>query len=201
MIEKNVHLYVLDTFADWEPGYAVARLNDPAMQRQPGRFRVRTVADSWSRVRSMGGLSVVPDLTVEDLRPATSALLILPGANTWESGVGAGAVAKAAEFLEAGVPVAAICGATWGMAQAGLLDGRRHTSNSLDFLKSAPRYRGQRHYVDARVVSDRGLITAPAVGAVEFAAAIFRELEVFEPELIDGWERLFSGGGLVAAFG
>jgi putative intracellular protease/amidase len=197
---KSVHFYVLDTFADWEPSYAVARLNDPAWQKEPGRYRVRTVADSWSRVRSMGGLSVVPDMVVEDLIPETSALLILPGANTWESGVGAGAVAKAAEFLAAGVPVAAICGATFGLAQAGLLDRRRHTSNSLEFLKGAAGYRGEARYVDGRVVSDEGLITAPAVGAVEFAAAIFRQLEVFEPDVIDGWERLF-GGGLVAALG
>ena len=197
MAGKSVHLYVLDSFADWEPSYAVARLNDPAWQKEPGRYRVRTVADSWSRVRSMGGLSVVPDIVVEDLIPETSALLILPGANTWESGAGAGAVAKAAEFLAAGVPVAAICGATFGLAQAGLLDRRRHTSNSLEFLKGAAGYRGAAQYVDARVVSEDGLITAPAVGSVEFAAAIFRQLEVFEPDVIDGWERLF--GGLVPA--
>ena len=199
MVAKSVHLYVLDTFADWEPSYATARLNDPAWQRQPGRYRVRTVADSWGRVRSMGGLSVVPDMVVEDLVPETSALLILPGANTWESGAGAEAVAKAAEFLEAGVPVAAICGATFGLAQAGLLDRRRHTSNSLEFLKTAAGYRGDACYAEARVVAEAGLITAPAVGAVEFAAAIFRELEVFEPGLIDGWERMF--GGLVPALG
>ncbi len=199
MAGKSVHLYVPDTFADWEAGYAVARLNDPAWQKEPGRYRVRTVADSWGRVRSMGGLSVVPDMVVEDLVPQTSALLILPGANTWESGAGSAAVAKAAEFLAAGVPVAAICGATFGLAQAGLLDSRRHTSNSLEFLRAASGYRGEAHYVDARVVSEGGLITAPATGAVEFAAAIFRELEVFEPAVIEGWERLF--GGLVPALG
>ena len=32
MAGKSVHLYVLDSFADWEPSYAVARLNDPAWQ-------------------------------------------------------------------------------------------------------------------------------------------------------------------------
>ncbi|HEX6351339.1 MAG TPA: type 1 glutamine amidotransferase family protein [Candidatus Dormibacteraeota bacterium] len=199
MAARSVHLYVLDTFADWEPSYAAARLNDPAWQRDPGRYRVRTVADNWARVRSMGGLSVVPDLVVEDLNPATSALLILPGANSWEAGAGEAVVVKAAEFLAAGVPVAAICGATYGLAAAGLLDERRHTSNSLEFLQGAPGYGGARHYVEARAVADRGLITAPAVGAVEFAAAIFQELEVFEPELIEGWVRLFAAREPVAA--
>ena len=41
---------------------------------------------------------------------------------------------KAAEFLDAGVPVAAICGATAGLAAEGLLDDRRHTSNAAEFL-------------------------------------------------------------------
>ncbi len=31
----TVHLFVFDTLADWEPGYAVAGINDPAFQLQP----------------------------------------------------------------------------------------------------------------------------------------------------------------------
>ena len=42
----------------------------------------------------------------------------------------------APEFLEAEVPVAAICGATAGLAAAGLLDDRRHTSNAPEFVEA-----------------------------------------------------------------
>ena len=51
------------------------------------------------------------------------------------------AVEVARVFLKAGVPVAAICGATAGLARGGLLDGCRHTSNSKEYL-AATQYRG-----------------------------------------------------------
>ena len=37
-------------------------------------------------------------------------------------------------FLAAGTPVAAICGATAGLAQCGLLDDRDHTSAAAEYL-------------------------------------------------------------------
>ena len=51
----------------------------------------------------------------------------------WDAGGGAFAAA-AARFLDAGVPVAAICGATAGLARAGLLDKRLHTSAAAGYL-------------------------------------------------------------------
>src|SRR4051812_34950871 len=65
---RTVHLYVCDGFADWEPAYAVAGINSPAFQREPGRWRVRTVGDTGDLVRSMGGLAVLPDMPIDLLR-------------------------------------------------------------------------------------------------------------------------------------
>src|SRR5690606_5090886 len=57
------HLFVFDGFADWEPAFAVAGIQDPRFQSEPGRWQVKTVAMNPSTpVRSMGGLSVLPDL-------------------------------------------------------------------------------------------------------------------------------------------
>ena len=61
-------------------------------------------------------------------------MLVLPGADTWVTGGNGAFATKAREFLDAGVPVAAICGATMGLAVEGLLDQRRHTSNAPEFL-------------------------------------------------------------------
>ena len=36
MSVKTVHLAVFDILADWEPGYAVAAINDPQYQRNAG---------------------------------------------------------------------------------------------------------------------------------------------------------------------
>ena len=90
--------------------------------------------------------------------------------------------------------VAAICGATYGLARAGLLDDRDHTSNAADFLAGVPGYGGADHYQEARAVHDRGLITAPATAPVDFARAVFEALEVFPEPVIEAWYGLYTTG-------
>src|SRR5262245_405916 len=134
---QTVHLFVFDGLSDWEPGFAVAGLNQPPAPGAAPRFRVATVGATDAPVRTMGGLRVVPDGTLVRLDPRGSAMLILPGGPAWEAGDNDAAVAAARAFLDAGVPVAAICGATFGLARAGLLDDRRHTSNAREYRRRA----------------------------------------------------------------
>ncbi|GKQ35851.1 type 1 glutamine amidotransferase family protein [Streptomyces sp. A012304] len=181
---RTVHLGVYDTFADWETGHATAYLARAG-------HTIRTVGPTAREVRSIGGLSVRPDLALDDLRPEDSSLLILPGADLWDAGDELAPFArKAREFLAAGVPVAAICGATAGLAREGLLDDRRHTS-AVSFYLAATGYGGGERYVDADAVTDGGLITAGPTEPVAFAREIFRLLGVYEGDVLDAWYRLF----------
>jgi putative intracellular protease/amidase len=193
MQPQTVHLFVYDTLADWEPGYAVTGINNPAWQVQPGRYRVRTVGAGTGRVTTAGGVTIVPDMAAADLEPGDSAMLILPGGDVWDNGGVPEAVEKAREFLAAGVPVAAICGATAGLARAGLLDGVDHTSNAAEYLQ-ATGYGGAARYRDAPAVSDGLLITAPGTAPLEFAREIFRALSLYEPRMLDAWYALFKTG-------
>jgi putative intracellular protease/amidase len=190
---RTVHLYVCEGFADWEPAYAVAGINDPAFQQAPGTWRVRTVGDTGELVRSMGGLAVLPDMPIDLLMPADSALLILPGGAGWEAGEHRKGAGKAGEFLAAGVPVAAICGATAGLARLGLLDERRHTSNAAAWLAGTG-YAGGANYVEEAAVVDGGLVTAGGMSALEFARAIFALLGIYKPEVLDEWYALNKQG-------
>ena len=45
---EEVHLFVLDTMADWEPGFAIAHINRPMPGISSG-FRVRTVGQDGRR--------------------------------------------------------------------------------------------------------------------------------------------------------
>ena len=191
MNSKPVHLAVYDTFADWETGHATAHLARAGHD-------IRTVGPATRPVRSIGGLSVQPDLALDDVRPEDSSLLILPGADLWDAGDDLAPFArKAREFLDAGVPVAAICGATAGLAREGLLDDRAHTS-AVSFYLAATGYGGGERYVDADAVTDRGLITAGPTEPVAFAREIFRLLGVYDGEVLDAWYRLFHDSDAAA---
>lgn len=190
---QTVDLFVFNGFSDWEPAYAIAALNGPSFQRQPGRFRVRTVARTKDTVVSMGGLHIQPEAGLEALDPSHSALLILPGGTAWEEGKNMEAIDAARAYLDAGVPVAAICAATYGLARGGLLDDRRHTSNAKDYLAPTG-YAGAHLYDVAPAVTDGDLITASGIAPVDFAYQIFRQLEAYSPAVLEAWYRLFKTG-------
>lgn len=189
----TVHLFVLDTLADWEPGFAVAGINNSDGQKHPGRYHVRTVASTPDSITTVGGIRIQPDLILDQIVPADSAMLILPGGDTWDKGGNREAVEKAKAFLTAGVPVAAICGATAGLARGGILDSRKHTSNAAEYL-AATGYKGGHLYQNTEVVSDQNVITASAMKSLEFAREIFRRLDLYEERVLNAWYGLFKTG-------
>ncbi|MGC5034198.1 DJ-1/PfpI family protein [Streptomyces sp. DT190] len=196
---KPVHLAVYDTLADWETGHATAHLARSG-------HTIRTVGPTTAPVTSIGGLRIQPDLPLDELRPEDSSLLILPGADLWDAAsvataAGTGDLAPFARtaraFLEAGVPVAAICGATAGLAREGLLDDRDHTS-AVSFYLAATGYAGAGRYVETDAVTDAGLVTAGPTEPVAFAREILRLLGVYEGEVLDAWYRLFHDSDATA---
>jgi putative intracellular protease/amidase len=225
----TVHLAVFDTLADWQPGLAIAHLvGHPHRQRTPGRFRLETVGASPDAITTTAGVRILPDRTLDELDPAESALLILPGGDAWvplydlrapaaapgtdapghadeqgPNGTGgpdnadrpdllAAFGRKARAFVDAGVPVAAIGGATAGLARVGLLDDRRHTADTVAFLERSA-YGGAAHFQDGvRAVTDGDVVTATGTAPVEFAREIFARLEVFAPDVLDIWYRLYG---------
>lgn len=191
MTMRTVHMAVYDTLADWEVGAATAQIANGSWHREPGTFQVKTVGLTTEPITTMGRLRVTPDLALADLDPADSAMLILPGADLWEGEELTPFADKAREFVAAGVPVAGICGATFGLAKAGLLDDRAHTSNAAEYLVYSG-YSGAEHYVDAQAVTDRDVITADGMSPFEFAREIFTRLEVSEPHVIEAWYQLFA---------
>lgn len=177
-------------FADWEPAHAVAEL------RRHGHYRVEVVGLSSDPVQSMGGLTIQPTRTVATADPADAAVFILPGGDRWEQHPVEPILIELLRALDRhGVPIAAICAATTVIARAGLIRGRRHTSNGLAYLQQqVPGYAEQAAYVDAPAVRDRGLITASGLADVEFAAEIMAELGVLSTGDRARWTTLFRGG-------
>ena len=191
MNTRTAHVAVYDTLADWELGHLLAELHSGRFTGT--RFDVVTVAESPEPVTTMGGVRMLPDALLADLEPGDSDVLVLPGAEIWDAGGGDAFVAAAARFLDAGVPVAAICGATAGLARTGLLDERDHTSAAPEYL-AATGYAGGDRYVDARAVLDGDLITAGPQSPVQFARATLGRLGLASERTLDAYEDLFHRG-------
>lgn len=188
---RTAHVAVYDTWADWEVGHLMVELRTGRFTGEP--WQVLTVAETAAPVTTMGGLRVTPDVLLADLDPTESDLLVLPGNALYDDGGCEAFVAKASDFLDAGVPVAAICGATAGLARAGLLDERQHTSAAREYL-AATGYAGGAHYVDARAVADGDLVTAGPQSPVQFARATLGLLGLASDEVLDAYEAVFHRG-------
>ncbi len=189
---RDVHLFVLDSMADWEPAFTIAHINRPA----PGMaspYSVKTVGMDRKMVRSMGGITIQPDMSLDELVPGKSSMLILPGSELWADTIADPALVKARDFVESGVPIAAICGATFGLARVGLLDDRRHTSNDPDWLASSG-YHGIANYVQEPAVEDGGIITASVTASLEFARLILGRLGIFSLNTLNAWYNLYKTG-------
>ena len=196
MGKRTAHLALYDGLAEMEVGHLLAELHTGRFTSTS--FELVTVADSLDPVLSMGGIRMVPDAQLGDLEPADSDLLVMPGAEMWDAGGGESVAAAAGRFLEAGVPVAATCGATAGLARAGLLDTRKHTSASAEYLAMTG-YAGGERYEDDRAVIDGDLITAGPQSPVQFARATLERLGLAEERTLAAYEALFHRGE-VAAF-
>jgi putative intracellular protease/amidase len=188
MSNRIVHLAIYDGLADPEVGHLLAELHTGRVTGAP--FDVVTVAEGRKPITTMGGLRLTPDILLADLDPADSDLLVLPGSEMWDAGGGRAFAAAAGRFLDAGVPVAAICGATAGLARAGLLDDREHTSAAAEYL-AATGYAGGDHYVDERAVVDGDLVTAGPQSPVHFARATLGRLGLASTDTLEAYEGVF----------
>jgi putative intracellular protease/amidase len=155
-------------------------------------FDVVAISETREPITTMGGVRMLPDAALAELDPSGSDILVLAGGDMWDAGGGRVFVDAAKRFLDAGVPVAAICGATAGLARGGVLDERKHTSASAEYLAMTG-YAGRHHHVDERAVIDGDLITAGPQSPVQFARATLARLGLASERALDAYERLFHG--------
>jgi putative intracellular protease/amidase len=187
-----VHVLVFEGFADWEPAHALAEL------RRSGERAVVVVGYNAEPVTSMGGLRVLPDRQLKDVRQSEVEILILPGGDLWEGTYPQAELERMLTgLIAANVPVAAICAGTLPIARMGLLNDRRHTSNGPGYIaEHVPQYSGAALYEAIPAVTDRGVITASGLAPVDFAREIFSQLKIFSAADEELWFDMFKSGRL-----
>ncbi len=193
---RNCYVYVLDTLADWEIGFITAELNSGRyLDKSKERISLIKIGNTLKPITTMGGITITPDKDIADVDFKDNDLLILPGADTWMDEKNQKILNIAAEVINKKVIVAAICGATMALAQKGLLNNRKHTSNDKDYLKMVcPNYSGTDYYVNAPVVVDDNLITASSFGSLDFSYEVFKRTGVMKEKTSEAWYQLFKTG-------
>jgi len=193
-MKNKVYLYIFDTMADWEFGYLNAELQSGRYFKEGATpLKIVTMGNSKEPITTMGGLRVIPDITIDEFNMDNAAVLILSGGNTWSDKIHDSILSLAEKCLENSIVVAAICGATIALARVGLLDKRYHTSNNLKYLKMAcPNYTGESYYKQELAVNDNNLITASGIAPLEFAMEVFKKLDTFSPAVLEAWYQLYK---------
>ena len=120
-------------------------------------------------------------------------ILILPGADTWLEKEHQTIIEIAKNRIDNGLKVAAICGATGALANAGALNQKNHTSNAVEYLQLfRPEYTGDGFYFDKGAITDNNLITASGLAPLEFTYEIIKTMGVFKLTTLEAWYKLYT---------
>ncbi|ELR70556.1 putative intracellular protease (ThiJ/PfpI family) [Fulvivirga imtechensis AK7] len=192
MTKRKCAIFLFDGYADWEPALAIAGL------RQYGGFEVNSFGINREPIISNGGLKILPDLNADEVNVDDYELLIIPGGAAWEEGKNREIIPLVTEFQQKKRKVAAICGATILLAEMGLLNASKHTSNNdSEYIRQfCPSYQGASLYQKEPATTDNGIITANGAAMVEFAHEIFKSMEIMPPEVLDNVKLLYKSGGM-----
>lgn len=188
-MKPKAYLLIFDGMADWEAAHALCEIN------KSGKYEVVTIGFSATPVSTMGGLRIVPEVTIRDINPDEACILIMPGGDMWEQYTDEEITILLRRLNARQVTIGAICGATLAIARAGLTRERRHTSNAKEYLKAmVPDYEDEGFYVDELAVADQKIITASGLGSVEFGREIIRELDIYSEADTRVWFEMFKHG-------
>ena len=166
-----------ENFADWE----TALLNSTA--RLYYGFYTQFATPGGMPVTSSGGMLVTPQLALEDIVLDELDLLMVCGGSYWQSGKAPDLSPLLRAARDNNIVLAGICDGTRVLAQAGVLDTVRHTSNSADNLLQTG-YAGAALYQDVPwAVADQRIVTAPGTAPVTFTREVLRALGIADDNL------------------
>jgi putative intracellular protease/amidase len=190
----KVYIYILNTLADWEIGYLTAELNSGRyLDKKRPPVELIKIGNTTEPIKTMGGITITPDENIDNIKFEEDDLLILPGADTWTEEENKKIIDIVSSIINEKVIIAAVCGATVALANKGILNNRKHTSNDIEFLKMfCPEYTGENFYLNQPAVTDDNLITSSGIAPLEFSYEILKRTNLMKTETLEAWYQLYK---------
>ena len=137
-MKKKVYIYLFEGYSDWEIAYVTTEI------MKSEEYAIVYFSKDCQPLLSMGGLRVLPDISLEDVATNDIAMLILPGGTAWQQNLNSAIDPLIEKMYSERKPIAAICGATDYLVRFGIFADVKHTRNALDYLKwVAPDYKDE----------------------------------------------------------
>ena len=190
----KVYVYVLNTLTDWEIGYLTAELNSGRyLDKKRPQVEIIKIGNTTEPIKTMGGIKITPDETIDNIKFEEDDLLILPGADTWTEEENKKIIDIVSSIINEKVIIAAVCGATIALANKGILNNRKHTSNDIEVLKMfCPEYTGENFYLNQPAVTEDNLITASGLAPLEFSYEVLKRTNLMKTETLEAWYQLYK---------
>ena len=187
---KEILFVILDDFAEWEMTPLSAAIN------QADGFCVKTVSITKEPVKSIGGLTVIPDYILSECIDKEFNGLVLIGGKSWRTDATKQVVPIVDKALLRNVIIAGICDASVFLGTMGLLNEIEHTSNTLEDLRqyTGKNYSGAKYYKNQQAVRSQNMITANGTASLEFAKEVLSGLHVMPPQEVEQWYRFYKLG-------
>lgn len=162
---QPITIIIADGYSDWEiaPLAGVGRAFYGA--------DIRFASPEGGSITSVAGLTVAD---TDKFDAAGDGVVVVCGGSAFEGDAPPDLSDRLKDAHSRGRIVAGICGGTIALAQAGLLDDMKHTSNGPEYLgKFAKSYDGAANYVDQpTALRDGDIITAAAPMPASFAMEV-----------------------------
>lgn len=185
MDKKEVLIFLLNEFADWEYAF-IAPLLHAGLEPGRAKYTVKTLSVTKQPVTSIGNFNVIPDYDLNTM-PDNFAGLLLIGGMQWFSNEAKQIVPIVKKAIENNKVVGGICNASVFLGMNGFLNNIKHTSNTLEYLKqyAGETYTGDNNYINEQAVRDGNIVTANGTGYLEFCKETLYALNADTPEEID----------------
>jgi putative intracellular protease/amidase len=167
---SKIAIVLTNGYADWECAF----IN--GIGKAYYGLETHNIAPTKAEITSQGGVRTIPDGSLEEMTAESFDVLVICGGIIWTTPQAPDIKSLLFEFLDHKKYLAAICGGTLALANAGILDNKSHTSNNLNFLiENSTGYSGQSNYIDVPTAAvDQNVITSAGNAPAHFSAEVFR---------------------------